>query len=288
MMNIFLESPEFEDIYIKGMNIDLHLIAKGDKNGIPLLFIPGITSYSYSFAELLRKIPNDFYCLSLDVRGRGQSSWPEKGYKLNDYVDDLLNVINYLIGNKHNPIIIGHSMGARIGVAFASQYSNLISGMVLIDPPINGPGQRDVYPNPLEEMFLKQKSAVDEGKMDLFKKLMPEGWSERQILQRANEYRNNSRNAIIESYQSLLYEPFHAHLKNVNVPMLLLAAEFGDTIREDELELIKNLNPLLETELIKEVGHMIYKDNPDIVAQRIVSFGKSIERNSERNEITNR
>ncbi|MBY0221401.1 alpha/beta fold hydrolase [Sporosarcina aquimarina] len=286
-MNIFLESPEFEDIYIKGMNIDLHLITKGDKNGIPLIFIPGITSYSYSFAELLRKIPHEFYCLSLDVRGRGQSSWPEKGYKLHNYVDDLLNVINYIIGNQHNPIIIGHSMGARIGVAFASQYSNLISGMVLIDPPINGPGQRDVYPNPLDEMFLKQKSAVDEGKMDLFRKLMPEGWTERQILQRANEYRNNSRNAIIESYQSLLYEPFHAQLKNVNVPMLLLAAELGDTIRENELELIKDLNPLLKAERIKDVGHMIYKDNPDIVAHRIVGFANTIKWSSERHEINN-
>lgn len=272
LMNIFLDNPEFEDVFIKGMDVDLHMITKGDKNGIPLVFIPGITSYSYSFAEVLRKIPDEYYCLSLDVRGRGQSTRPKSGYKLKDYADDLLSVINYLVYNRHNPMIIGHSMGARIGVAFASYYSNLVSGLVLIDPPINGPGQRNVYPNPLEEMFLTQKSAVDEGKLDLFRRYMPDNWSEQQIQQRAEEYRNNSREAIIESYQSLLYEPFHAHLKNVNIPMLLMAAEFGDTIREEELELIKNLNTHVEAERIKGVSHMIYKDAPDKVVQSILGF----------------
>lgn len=271
-MNIFLEEPEFEDVYIKGMDVDLHMITKGDKNGIPLVFIPGITSYSYSFAELLRKMPDEYYCLSLDVRGRGQSSWPSSGYKLKDYAEDLLSVINYLVGNRHKPVIVGHSMGARIGVAFASQYSNLVSGLVLIDPPINGPGQRNVYPNPLVEMFLTQKLAVDEGKLDLFRQYMPEHWTEKQVLQRAEEYRNNSKQAIIESYQSLLYEPFHAYLKNVTVPMLLMAAEFGDTIREDELELIQNLNSFVEAERIKGVSHMIYKDDPDTVIQSILRF----------------
>ncbi|MCM3759878.1 alpha/beta hydrolase [Alkalihalobacillus oceani] len=277
-MNIFLENPEFEDVFIKGMDVDLHMITKGDKKGIPLVFIPGITSYSYSFAEVLRKIPDEYYCLALDVRGRGQSSWPTSGYKLSDYAEDLLYVINYLIDNPHKPVIIGHSMGARIGVAFASHYSTLVSGLVLIDPPINGPGQRDVYPNPLEEMFLTQKKAVDEGKLDLFRTYFPENWTEQQVLQRAEEYRNNSREAIIESYQSLLYEPFHAHLKNVTVPMLLLAAEFGDTIREKELELISSLNTYLEAERVKGVGHMIYKDAPDKVVQSILGFvNKHIE-----------
>ncbi len=75
-MNAFLENPEFEDVFIKGMDVDLHMITKGDKNGIPLVFIPGITSYSYSFAEVLRKIPDEYYCLSLDcqAKNRGQGS----------------------------------------------------------------------------------------------------------------------------------------------------------------------------------------------------------------------
>ncbi|GAB3063827.1 alpha/beta fold hydrolase [Virgibacillus ainsalahensis] len=271
-MNVFLENTEFEDVYIQGMEVDLHMITKGDKSGIPLLFLPGITSYSYSFAEVLRKIPDEYYCISLDFRGRGQSSWPTTGYKLKDCAEDLLSVMNYLVGNSHNPIIVGHSMGARIGVAFASQYSNLLSGLVLIDPPINGPGQRNVYPNPLEEMFLTQKQAVDEGKLDLFRQYMPEHWTEQQVLQRAEEYRNNSKEAIIESYRSLLYEPFHAHLKNVSVPTLLMAAEHGDTIREEELDLIKSLNSHVEAERIKDVGHMIYKDDPDTVVQSILKF----------------
>lgn len=272
-MNVFLKEQKFEDIYIKGMDVDLHLIAKGNKSGIPILFLPGITSYCYSFAEVLEKFSDDYYCLSMDIRGRGQSSWPETGYKLNNYVEDVLSVVNYLISNPIKPVILGHSMGARIATAFASQYSNLISGLVLIDPPINGPGQRNVYPNPLEEMFLKQKKAVDEGRLELFKSFFS-NFSEIQVLQRAEEYRNCSVNAIIESYKSFLYEPFHVYLKNCRVPMLLLAAEKGDTIRDEELKLIKRLSDYIEVERIMGVGHMIYKEEPDTVIEKTYSFIK--------------
>jgi N-formylmaleamate deformylase len=271
-LNSFIKDSPFEDIYLKGMDVNIHLLAKGDKKGIPLILLPGITSYSYSFAHLMKQIPDEYYCISMDVRGRGTSSWPDQGYKLKNYVDDLLLVINYLVSNPIAPILVGHSMGARIAAAFASEYPKLVSGLVLIDPPINGPGQREVYPNPLEEMFLKQKQAVEEGQIGLFRSYLPPEFTEEQVQQRAEEYRNVSEAAIIESYESLLKEPFHAHLKNVSNPVCLLAAEFGDTIREQELSLIQRMNQVIETQRIKGVGHMIYKEDPAAVVSATIAF----------------
>ena len=271
-MNPFLIDSNFEDVYVKGMDVNIRLLVKGDKSGIPLLFVPGITSYSYSFVHLMKKIPDQFYCISMDVRGRGASSWPSQGYKLKDYVEDLLLVINYLISNINSPILIGHSMGARIIAAFASQYPRLVSGLVLIDPPINGPGQRDVYPNPLEEMLLNQKRAVEDGRMDYFRSCLPTDYTELQVQQRAEEYRNVSETAIIESYESFLKEPFHAYLKSLITPTLLLAAEYGDTIREEELSLIQRMNIHINTKILKGVGHMTYKEDPDLVLSNLYAF----------------
>jgi N-formylmaleamate deformylase len=260
----------FNELEIRGLNANIHLITKGEKTGIPVIFLPGITSYSLSFVEILKRMPEEFYSLSMDIRGRGKSSWPKQGYCIHDYTEDLLNVVNALIANPIPPFLVGHSMGARIAAAFASTYSSLVSGIVLIDPPITGPGQRQIYPNSLA-MFLEQKAAIDEGNMEKFRSFFPT-FTENQVNQRAEEYRNVSQAAIIGSYEAFIREPFQTNVKIATCPMLLLAAEHGDTIREDELGVLKAINPLLKAERVPGVGHMIYKDAPDKTAEYILSF----------------
>jgi N-formylmaleamate deformylase len=264
------KSESFEHIVVKGMNADIHLIAKGNKNGIPVIFLPGITSYSHSFIKMLGLMPDNYYSLSMDIRGRGLSGAPKQGYLLEDYSEDLLNVLNALIANPHSPVLVGHSMGARLSAKFGSQYPALISGMVLIDPPVNGPGQRAVYPNAMS-MFIQQKEAVDQGKMDLFRSFFS-SFTEEQVAERAEEYRNVNLEAFIESYHSLLKEPFQVFIKMLTVPTLLLAAEHGDTIREDEMQVLRTINPRMQVERVKDVAHMIYKDAPEKTANYIISF----------------
>lgn len=268
------EHNSFEDVFVRGLNASIHLITKGDKSGVPIIFLPGITSYSKSFVKIINMMPEEYYSLSMDVRGRGLSDSPKTGYSLNDYTEDLLNVVNSLVDNPISPILVGHSMGARIAASFGSRYPSLISGVVLIDPPINGPGQREVYPNPLS-MFLKQKEAVDQGEMELFQSFFP-SFTEEQVAERAEEYRNNSIQAIVESYESLLMEPFQVYIKMLSTPALLLAAEHGDTIRENELQVLKTINPQMQIERVKNVGHMVYKDAPEQTTNFILSFIEKI------------
>jgi N-formylmaleamate deformylase len=276
---------DFGHLYIKGLNATIHLLTSGNTNGFPVIFLPGITSYSLSFKKILKLLPKEYYLLSMDIRGRGQSSKPKTGYSLDDYCEDLLNVLNGLAYNPYSPILVGHSMGARIATAFAAKYPSLISGAVLIDPPINGPGQRELYPNRLS-MFLQQKEAVEENNMSLFASFFP-SFSKEQLEERAEEYRNTSLQSIIHSHEAFLTEPFHMYLKiagNAGVPMLLLAAEHGDTIRENEIQILKKLHKTLQATYIKDVGHMIYKERPELTAQYIQTF---IEEQKNKIEVNN-
>jgi N-formylmaleamate deformylase len=273
-------NDEFGHLALRCMDVNLHLLTRGNPAGIPVVFLPGISSYSRSFAPLLRLMPDDWYSLALDIRGRGKSDWPKRGYRLNDYVEDLLNVVNALIGNPVSPVLVGHSMGARMAAAFASRYSSLLSGMVLIDPPVNGPGQRSRYPFPVT-MYLEQKAAVDEGRMDDLRRFLPAA-TEEQIHDRADDYRNVSAAAVIESYESMIKEPFQVHVKAASCPGLLLAAEFGDTIRPEELEALRTSNPRLRTELVLGVSHMVHKDAPQRTADYIIEFVKSVCANRRR------
>ena len=166
-------------------------------------------------------------------------------------------------------------MGARIAAAFGCRHPSLISGTVLIDPPVNRPGQREVYLNALS-MFLSQKEAVDRGEMERFRSFFP-SFSDEQVEERAEEYRNVSLHALVESYESLLREPFQVFVRMLDVPALLLAAELGDTIRESELKVLKQLRPGMRTERIQGVGHMIYKEAPALTAEYIISFIEGLD-----------
>ena len=45
-------NTNFGHRYVKGMDVELHLLSKGRDDGIPVIFLPGITSYSRSMARL--------------------------------------------------------------------------------------------------------------------------------------------------------------------------------------------------------------------------------------------
>ncbi len=260
----------FDHLEVNGLDVNLHLLTTGNQTGVPVIFLPGIVTYSKSLSQLVELMPKNWYSLILDLRGRGKSSWPERGYLLDDYVGDLLKVINALIDNPVAPILVGQSMGGRIAAAFAARWPSLVSGMVLIEPPINGPGQRSIYAHSLPE-FLEQKTAVDEGRMDDFRRYLPT-LSDAKLEERADEYRNVSKDALIESYGSMVQEPFQVYVKAATCPTLLLAAGNADTIRPAELDTLRMINPRLRGVVVPGVTHMVAKDAPQKTADLIIDF----------------
>ncbi|RIJ17245.1 alpha/beta fold hydrolase [Henriciella mobilis] len=74
------------------------------------------------------------YVISLDLRGHGESDWPEDGrYDLDAYVGDLKSVLNEL-GSR--PVIVAASLGGWIAsVALGEEGSHLATGLVLVDAP---------------------------------------------------------------------------------------------------------------------------------------------------------
>jgi N-formylmaleamate deformylase len=220
--------------------------------------------------RLLDLMPQQTWSMAIDLRGRGLSTWPQAGYRLANYVEDILDVINTLAGNRQAPVLVGHSMGARIAAAFSARHGSLVAGAVLIDPPVNGPGMRQSYPKSLSS-FIEEKTAAERNCMEVLRRCLPT-MSQAALEERADEYRNCSQHAMIESYESFLRESFHVHVKAATCPMLLLAAEHGDTIRDEELDVLAHLNRRIECVRMPGVGHMIYKEAPEQTARHIVDF----------------
>ncbi|MGX9225810.1 alpha/beta fold hydrolase [Streptomyces albus] len=80
--------------------------------------------------------------LVLDVRGRGLSG--DGPCTLEAYARDTDAVIRDL--GLERPLLLGHSMGARIAAVTALRGTAEVAGTVLVDPPMSGPGRGRTRP----------------------------------------------------------------------------------------------------------------------------------------------
>lgn len=74
--------------------------------------------------------------ISYDLRGHGKTDRPDRGYRLQDFVDDLVDLLTQL-GIKEPVHLVGNSFGGTIAYAVAWQHPELVRSIVCIEsePP---------------------------------------------------------------------------------------------------------------------------------------------------------
>ena len=267
-LSVNKESTFYEHRKVQGWEGELHFITSGDKEAQPVVFLHGITEFAESFLPVIELLPSSLYAISIDLRGRGKSFKPEKGYRLHNYIEDLLVIWNMFSGDSKRPILVGHSMSGRIATAFAAQYPQLVSGLVLIDPPISGPGRR-LFPVPLTR-FTSPKQALEKADMEMFSAYYDP--TKVDIELKKKELQACSLHAIEQTYRSFNQEPFHVYYQMITTPTLLLAAECSPLITDVEYSELQQMNPHVQMKRVPNIGHEIYKEDPQLFTNELVTF----------------
>jgi len=263
---------EVRDLTLEGQELRLHLLATGNPQGRPVLFLHGITENARAFEPILLALPDDLYALSLDWRGRGESGKPEIGFGLREYTGDLLTVWNHFSGYSDKPLLVGHSMGGRAACAFAALYPDLVGGVVLVDPPISGPGRRP-FPLPISR-FLEPKRALAAGDIPLFRSFYSgEGFD---YDRKARELAECSEQAIVQSYEAMNKDPFHVYYRMLRIPALLITAGLSPLITADDEEELCSLNPSVLVKRFDDVGHEVHKQAPERLVRQLLDFLSSL------------
>jgi N-formylmaleamate deformylase len=231
-------------------------VIRRDSAGLPVLILPGISSPAATWDFVAERLAE--YCrpLILDMRGRGLSDQPASGYQLADYVEDTAAVIRTL--GLDGCAVLGHSMGARVGLVFAARHPELLSRLVAVDPPTTGPGLRP-YKTPAER-YLTDKRAVEQGGIEACRQQHPD-WTAEQVAVRAQWLPTCSDAALMESYRSMHEETFYPSLPAIQCPTLLVYAAEGNTVSDAEAADIVAQIPNGRAVRIERSGHMIPWDN---------------------------
>lgn len=110
--------------------VSLPYVEQGDSDGIPIVFLHGVTDSWRSFEYLLPYMPERFHAFALTQRGHGNADKPEDGYLMTDFAADLAAFMDAL--ELETAVIVGSSMGSSVAQRFAADYSERVSGVVLM------------------------------------------------------------------------------------------------------------------------------------------------------------
>jgi pimeloyl-ACP methyl ester carboxylesterase len=99
----------------------------------PILCMHGANYFdSYDWIGVCQKLAGDRETGSFDKRGFGESTWsPSKDYSVDANMGDMLAVSDKLGWKK--PVVVGHSASGRLSIAFAANYPERISRLVVVD-----------------------------------------------------------------------------------------------------------------------------------------------------------
>ena len=104
----------------------------------PLVILHGSNYYnSYDWINVATQLATDRQVVTPDRRGWGESTWsPSKNYSRDALMDDIRAVIGAMKWSE-KPIIAGHSGAGPTVIAFAVDYPDDLSKLVLVDSQMN-------------------------------------------------------------------------------------------------------------------------------------------------------
>ena len=136
----------------KGDGVQINL-ATWQGNAGPILCVHGITANCRCWDVLAEALTPDYRVIAMDLRGRGQSEKPSTGYSLDYHLRDINSLLDDL--QLERAVIMGHSLGAFIALAFAAQYPERTDRLILVD------GAGDLSTDQMNKVFVGIKPALD-------------------------------------------------------------------------------------------------------------------------------
>ncbi|MDN5929942.1 MAG: alpha/beta hydrolase [Pseudonocardia sp.] len=241
--------------WVRSGAVRLHVLDYGG-DGVPLVVLPGITSPAITMDFVARELTDLVRPVVVDVRGRGLSD-AAGTYTLEDYADDTVAVIEGL--GLERPLLLGHSMGARIAAVAAARGTDL-SGTVLVDPPMRGPG-RGPYPTTLE-VFLDQLAQARHGATaDEVARSWPR-WPRREQELRARWLSSCDADAIAATHRGFETEDFFDAWPHVAAPTVLIRGGDSPVVTAAGAAEAAAANPAAGVVTVPGAGHMVFWDAP--------------------------
>jgi 3-oxoadipate enol-lactonase len=236
----------------------------GPADGPVVAFAHSLASDGGMWAEQLAPLlAGGYRVLRIDMRGHGGSEAVPGEYTLDALADDLAGVFEARqIARAH---LVGLSVGAMVGAAFAFRYADRLASLVLCDTQAaSGPGARDAWSMPLA--MVRQRGSVApvatgllrQWLSDAYKAAQPDRYEQiRQTALATSAVGFEGCVAAMSSYDHT------AQLPSIGVPTLVVAGADDQFTKPAENRRVAELIPGARYEEIAGAKHFPNVEQPE-------------------------
>ena len=258
---------------INGINLEYEIRGSGE----PVALIH-MGAFADSYLPLMDRPELAGYRLvRYHRRGYAGSSRITGQFTMHDHASDLAGLLNYLgIKRAH---IVGHSIGGIVALQLAIDHPELVGSLVLMEVSIQhllGPVSEEAAKR-LAKPFQLYAAGDRERALDAFSaailvpnfrqlidQISPNGWAQTLV--------DTDTAFGVEFPASRTFKLEKFEIDSIKVPMLCVRGALSHPSTVAVEQLLRTWFPQLETTVIQGANHLLYMQQPELVARAMAGF----------------
>lgn len=231
--------------------------------GDPIIILHGLFGTSDNWQTLAKKLAENYSVYIIDQRNHGRSPHDDEfNYKV--MAEDLKNFLesNWIYSAR----IIGHSMGGKTAMQFATDYPDMVEKLVIVDiANENYEGGHESIFNALLSLDLEKIESRKEA--DAFLETQIDDFGVRQFLLK-NLTRSKEGKYIWKMNLPVIHQNYQAILSKIEGDeifegaTLFVKGGLSKYITETNFETTKEFFPNANLKIIENVGHWVHAEAP--------------------------
>jgi non-heme chloroperoxidase len=255
---------------ILGNEVTLEYAEQGDKTGIPVICLHGVTDSFHSFDPVLPHLPASYHVFAISQRGHGHSSRPLTGYRYADFADDVHRFMTAL--RLPSAVIVGHSMGSLVAQRFAIDHPSRTLGVVLAGSFLTIHGEASVQEF-WETTISQLTDPVDRAvaldfQMSTLARPVPPAFLDLVV----EESLKVPAHVWRATFSEFLATDFSHELRRIHAPVLMISGDQDAYAGEAHRAGLRQAIPHAQVKLYEQYGHAMHWEAPQRFARDIVSF----------------
>ncbi len=249
------------------------IYSKGDPTNQPVIFIHGFPFDHSMWNNQTNALSSNYFCISYDIRGLGESQAGDGQYTIEMFADDVLGIIER--DKLYKPVLCGLSMGGYIAQRAVEKNENLFRALILCDTKSSA-DNNDAKIKRAEGI----KKINEQGVKKYIEEFISNCFAEESIPKLGDIYKetlNRSLNFSAEGVKGCLLAmaartDTTEFLSEIKIPVLLICGEKDKLTPRHIMEDMANSITDSEFHTIPNVGHITPLENPDTVTKIIKDF----------------
>ncbi len=260
--------------YLEANGLRFHYIRTGRGEKAALLLLHGLTDYGRYWSPTASVLEDRFDVIILDQRGHGLSSRAEQGYTAEEMAEDAAAVIHGL--GIAPASLLGHSLGASVAIALAARHPDLVSRILLLDPPLRQPTQELEHQEQRRRMEGWAQAVIEEQQLSLSEvearcRERSPSWTAEDCRYMAEARLQVDPEAV---RQFRVQRPWREELRRITCPTLLMYGdrELGSIVDHALAAEVARLAPNVRLTHISGAGHSAQRERFDTYIAAVRAF----------------